>query len=234
MKFELPIMQMVINGLLLAIKMFWPVFLIAGAIILIKWIVVVREKRELAKSGIDQIDKMGGKSFEKYLGVLFEELGYVTERTRYFGDYGADLVTMKDGVKTVIQANRHNGKVGIKAVQEAVASKEHYGCARAMVVTNSCFTPQAKRLAASNSVDLWDRKSLAHAMNTLNLGIRPFVDSAPIVDPKASLQLKTIGDNGASCTACGRHVSEKVMEYCLNHDNKFGGKIYCYEHQRQF
>jgi restriction system protein len=49
---------------------------------------------------------MSGKTFEKYLEVLFEKLGYRVERTRYVGDYDADLVTAKDGVKTVIQAKR--------------------------------------------------------------------------------------------------------------------------------
>ncbi len=63
MKFELPIMQIWTNGLLMALKMMWPVLVIAGAGILIKSILVLQEKMESAKSGRDQIDKMGGKSF---------------------------------------------------------------------------------------------------------------------------------------------------------------------------
>jgi arginyl-tRNA synthetase len=38
---------------------------------------------------------MSGKTFEKYLEVLFEKLGYRVERTRYIGDYGAGLITLK-------------------------------------------------------------------------------------------------------------------------------------------
>ncbi len=52
------------------------------------------EKQRLAKSGIDDIDQMSGKTFEKYLEVLFEKLGYRVERTPYIGDYGADLESM--------------------------------------------------------------------------------------------------------------------------------------------
>jgi restriction system protein len=50
--------------------------------------------------------------------------------------------------------------VGIKAVQEAVASKGYYSCDKAMVVTNSYFTNQTKTLASRNKVQLWDRKML--------------------------------------------------------------------------
>ena len=37
--------------------------------------------------------------------------------------------------------------------------------------------------------------------------------------------------NGGECTDCGRHVSQKVQEFCLSNRNRFGGKVYCYEHQ---
>ena len=114
----------------------------------------------MAKSGIADIDKMDGKTFEKYLKVFFEKLGYKVERTKYIGDYGADLVASNNGVKTVIQAKRYKSKVGIKAVQEAVASKGYYNCEKAMVVTNSYFTNQARTLASRNKVELWDKKVL--------------------------------------------------------------------------
>ena len=58
------------------------------------------------------------------------------------------------------QAKRYKSKVGIKAVQEAVASKGYYKCDRAMVVANNYFTNQARTLASRNKVELWDRKSL--------------------------------------------------------------------------
>jgi restriction system protein len=114
----------------------------------------------LAKSGIADIDKMDGKTFEKYLKVFFEKLGYKVERTKYIGDYGADLVATNNGIRTVIQAKRYKSKVGIKAVQEAVASKGYYNCDKAMVVTNSYFTNQARTLASRNKVELWDKKAL--------------------------------------------------------------------------
>lgn len=117
----------------------WKFWLIIGIIAFIKFSYILWEKQRLSKSGLNEIDSMDGKTFEKYLEALFEKLGYRVERTQYVGDYGADLITSKDGVKTVIQAKRYKNKVNIKAVQEAVAAKGKYGCSEAMVVTNSFY-----------------------------------------------------------------------------------------------
>ena len=76
-------------------------------------------------------------------------LGYSVEVTRYRGDYGADLVVRKGGQKTAVQAKRWKKRVGLKAVQEAVAAKAMYGCDHALVVANREFTQQARRLALS-------------------------------------------------------------------------------------
>ncbi|OPH54978.1 hypothetical protein BC351_30115 [Paenibacillus ferrarius] len=34
------------------------------------------------------------------------------------------------------------------------------------------------------------------------------------------------------CAECGKRVSEKVRDYCLERPNKFGGQVYCYDHQK--
>lgn len=215
-----------------AFKMLFPALVLLGLWGFIRWYLAQREKRELSESGIDQIDVMSGKTFEKYLEALFERLGFRVERTRYIGDYGADLVTRKDGVKTVIQAKRHKGKVGIKAVQEAVAAKGHYGCQGAMVVTNSYFTDQAKRLASSNDVALWDRRDLAKVMNSMPL-TESFIETKPATKPVIiEINVPNPGANGSTCSICGKPVSEKVRNYCLSNEKRFNGKIYCFDHQR--
>jgi restriction system protein len=150
------IMKQLSQGLLYA----WPIFAACIVVVLIKFIYHIREQNLLVKSGINEIDKMDGQAFEKYLEALFTKLGYKVERTRYVGDYGADLVTVKNGVKTVIQAKRYKNKVHTKAIQEAVAAKGYYGCSQAMVVTNNFYTKQAEELAKSNGVLLWNRNDL--------------------------------------------------------------------------
>ncbi|HHV16370.1 MAG TPA: restriction endonuclease [Gelria sp.] len=190
--------------------------------------------QRLARSGINDIDKMDGKTFEKYLEVLFNKLGYRVERTRYVGDYGADLVVWKNRIKTVIQAKRYKNKVGVKAIQEAVAAKGYYQCDEAMVVTNSFYTKQAEKLAQTNGVKLWDRDDLVKAL----LSVRNIQEVEPrILEVSAALETepqpehKEI-DGQDICVVCGQPVSPKVKQYCLDHSERFGGKIYCFQHQK--
>lgn len=79
-------------------------------------------------------------------------------------DYGADLVAEFNGQRTVVQAKRYRHPVGLKPVQEVTGARAHYRAGRAMVVTNSSFTPQAVKLAHSTGVELWDRSRLAHEL----------------------------------------------------------------------
>ena len=190
-----------------------------------------QKKKHLAASGIADIDTMDGKTFEEYLEVLFAKLGYKVERTRYVGDYGADLITQKDGVKTVIQAKRYGKAVGIKAVQEAVAAKGMYGCTEAMVVTNSTFTQAAKELARANRVTLWDRDRLVETLlrtrnetETMQQASQPLAPQLSIPNPLPCV--------AATCTTCGVQVSEKVQQYCTAYSERFREEIYCFEHQK--
>ena len=116
--------------------------------------------QRLAQSGIIEIDRMTGKTFEDYLALLFRQRGYRVTPTPYAGDYGADLIIEKEGLKTAVQAKRYKGKIGIEAIQQVVAAKARYRCQRAMVVTNQYFTPAAFQLARDNYVALWNRERL--------------------------------------------------------------------------
>lgn len=50
--------------------------------------------------------------------------------------------------------------MGVKAVQEIVSARLHYGAGKAMVITSSKFSRDAVKLAESTFVDLWDREKL--------------------------------------------------------------------------
>lgn len=220
---------------LLSVWYMW-VFLLVVAFI--KLLIRLWEMKRLADSGLNDIDIMDGKTFEKYLEALFKKLGYKVERTRYVGDYGADLVVRKNGIKTVIQAKRYKKNVGVKAIQEAVAAKGYYSCEKAMVVTNSLYTKQAVELARANDVQLWDRNDLVKAL--LSVKNENVPDPLPILDSntdnnahsEAAIAMEVEELPGNTCVICGEAVSEKVKQYCLTHSERFGGKIYCFEHQK--
>jgi restriction system protein len=213
-------------------------------------------KRRLEASGIADIDQMDGKTFEQYLEALFERLGFQVERTRYVGDYGADLVVGKDGVKTIVQAKRWKKPVGVKAVQEAVAAKAMYGCTEAMVVTNSTYSKQAVELAKANKVVLWDRERLVDALLSVAKTGSPLTATslrAPTATPSTMTATGDIAGATAgsasgpvrpvqatpregvsipTCFQCGKRVSAEVVQFCQSRPERFGEQVYCFDHQR--
>jgi restriction system protein len=146
---------------LLKVWWLWALIAAVAAFRLGQWL---REQHRLVRSGIAEIDLMSGSAFEKRLAILFKALGYAVRPVGRRGDFGADLVIEKDGIKTVVQAKRWTKNVGVKAVQEAHAAPAVYGCTESLVVTNRYFTEAAKQLARANRVDLWDRDRLVSAL----------------------------------------------------------------------
>ena len=155
------IFQSIINS----IKIAPALWLMVLTLLLATETIWVFKRLRLAKAGIFKIDNMSGEEFENFLEILFRNDGYNVTYTgssnKYKGDWGADLIIEKDGVKTAVQAKRWKGVVTEKSVQEAIASKAQYDCQGAMVITNSRFSYHAKHLAHINNVLLWDRNTIA-------------------------------------------------------------------------
>jgi len=117
-------------------------------------------RERVRRSWISAVDEMSGAQFEERLAGLFDAMGYRVERTGRRGDFGADLVVERGGVRVVVQAKRYERPVGIEAVQQAIGATRHYGADEAMVVTSAACTPAARALAASNEVRLVEREEL--------------------------------------------------------------------------
>jgi len=137
-----------------------PLGYLLAALLLLKISRAIYRRRRFRRAGIHLIDTMSGTEFEQRLAILFRRRGYRVAAIGQSGDFGGDLIVSKDGVRTVVQAKRWQGRVGVTAVQEVVAAKSMYGCTQAMVVTNSFFTRPAHTLATANGVELWDRPQL--------------------------------------------------------------------------
>lgn len=99
-----------------------------------------------------------GEQYEYYVASRLKRMGYSgVSVTQLSGDYGADIVAYSpEGRRTAIQCKKYSKPVGVSAIQQVVASKAHYGCSSAMVVTTSSFTAAAKQLAAENNVVLME------------------------------------------------------------------------------
>ena len=120
---------------------------------------------------ISQLDHLSGIEFENYLKSLFENMGYTVQTTKASGDYGADLIIEKKGKKTIIQAKCYNHTVGVKAVQEIVAARNHYNIYDAMVITNNYFSREAENLALESGVILTDRVVLEKMLKKYDVRI---------------------------------------------------------------
>lgn len=117
-----------------------------------------KERRRFRRADYDDMD---GWEFEEYVGELLVKDGYIhVEVTRGSGDQGVDVLAERDGVSYAIQCKHYQAKISNKAVQEAYAGAEFYGCDVPVVVTNSYFTPSAEELADEIGVELWDREEL--------------------------------------------------------------------------
>lgn len=114
------------------------------------------------KNKIEIIDNdINGYDFEKITKDLLESNGFNNVTiTQFSGDFGVDVIAEKDNIKYAIQCKKYSSKVGIKAVQEVIASKSMNNCHVAVVLTNNYFTNSAKTLANKNNVLLWDRNYL--------------------------------------------------------------------------
>ena len=107
------------------------------------------------------MDAMDGWEFEEYAARLLRLNGFHhVEVTRGSKDQGVDILAMRDGESYAIQCKHYEGKVPNKAVQEAYAGAQFYGCDVAVVLTNSYFSPSALELGDSIGVELWDRETL--------------------------------------------------------------------------
>ena len=109
----------------------------------------------------DDVDNMPGPTFESYVAKLMEHHGYTTQVTPESEHVGVDLIAQKEGETYAVQCKHHSTLVSRNAISEAVAGKPHYGCSKAMVVTNRFFMPGAKDLARSTNCLLVDRDLLA-------------------------------------------------------------------------
>lgn len=121
-----------------------------------------KEKLLSCPDNIEDIDNnMTGIEFEQFCGMILKRNGFdKISVTQPSGDFGADVIAYKGGVKFAIQCKKYSEPVGVSAVQEVLASKSVYKCHVAVVLTNNYFTNSAVSLADTNDVLLWDRNYL--------------------------------------------------------------------------
>lgn len=98
--------------------------------------------------------------YEAYVANRLSAMGFTAQTTKRSGDYGVDVLAEKNGKTYAIQCKYYTSPVGLHAVQEIHAGQVFYKADYAAVVTNSTFTPAAKKLAATSQVLLLNDSGL--------------------------------------------------------------------------
>lgn len=140
----------------------WYVYILSILVLLVFVVKRFLYLQKLSKAGIYKVDQMTGKDFEMFLHELFSRLGYKVIHTGRIGDLGSDLIIEKDGIRMAVQAKRYRRHVGPDAVREVTTVIKPRDCKFGMVVTNSFYTREARVLAKSNNITLWDRNNLVN------------------------------------------------------------------------
>lgn len=111
---------------------------------------------------------LDGFEFERLMVQLFSAIPAFTEvrPTRSRGDGGIDLVAINTtefvGGRVAIQAKRYapHRKVGVETVREIIGSITDRDFNKAIVITTSTFTPQARQEASRLGVELYGAEHL--------------------------------------------------------------------------
>jgi restriction system protein len=111
-------------------------------------------------SSMAAIDAMSGVEFEDYVAARLRRAGWQVDFTAATGDYGVDLIAVKDGKAVAVQCKRYGTPVGVAAVQQVVSGARHHECSRSIVVSNQEFTQAAKKLAYTHNCQLIGRTTL--------------------------------------------------------------------------
>ncbi len=100
---------------------------------------------------------MNGKDYERHAAGYLRLHGFRhVKLTGNSGDYGVDIVATRRMHRYAVQCKFYSKPVGVAAIQQVVGGMAYYNCDRALVITNSTFTRQARQLAETNGVMLLD------------------------------------------------------------------------------
>jgi len=110
------------------------------------------------RNKLDDIKNLSWKEFEKFVGSLFEKLGYSVEVIGGLKDGGIDLIIKKDNKTSLVQCKNYRvSKVNLSMV------RDFYGAMNANLnyqvgyfITTGIFTLDAKHFAEDKPIELID------------------------------------------------------------------------------
>jgi len=100
--------------------------------------------------------------FEGFIAQLFRKMGYQTEVTRKTGDYGIDVIAKdkNDTIAVQVKQFKHGNNVSNLIVQQVLGAMWKVKANKAIIITTSDFTIQAKVQAREAPIELWNLQTL--------------------------------------------------------------------------
>lgn len=149
----------VVDAWALSLPQAWALVLMAVVGLWILWRALgldaaARRRRRLLRHRLSDLDRLSGAAFEDWVAAVLETSGFRIESTPRTGDYGVDLIAVRDGTRIGIEAKRHARPISNRVVRSVVAGCQFHGCERAAVVTQSRFTDRAVAQAERAEVDV--------------------------------------------------------------------------------
>jgi HJR/Mrr/RecB family endonuclease len=121
-----------------------------------------RERKKIKNYLKHNFSNVKPYEFEKFIGKLLKKMGYRTEITPESNDFGVDVVAWKKKDKYATQVKRYAEKHNVtsKEVQQLIGARHFYKANKAIFVTTSNYTPNAKKVAEYAPIELWDKEKL--------------------------------------------------------------------------
>lgn len=125
-------------------------------------------KQKLDDLNVEEIDRLLPYEFEDWLTDFLNENGFNAEHTRYSGDFGADIIAIRGGIKYAISCKKYSNGLGVRSVQEIIAAMDYYHADTGWVVSTApYFTSQAYELAKTRHVKLFTKNELLEKLSEL-------------------------------------------------------------------
>ncbi|WP_088103916.1 restriction endonuclease [Halalkalibacter urbisdiaboli] len=116
------------------------------------------------------IDQLSTREFESLLIPYFHNQGYSVTNVTDTSLCKVNFVLRKRGIKVVVIVKKQENNVDSLSVKELIEAKDMFGANKALLITNLYYTSTAKKLAATENVNLVDRTAL-HSILTNKAGI---------------------------------------------------------------
>jgi restriction system protein len=116
---------------------------------------------------LEEIKQLDPVEFERFVGTLFERMGYDVEMTAKSGDEGVDLVLHKDSKLAVVQCKRYEGSVGQPVVRDLYGAMVHNRAEKAYLITTGTITLPAQGWAKGKQIHLVDGSQLVDWIEVL-------------------------------------------------------------------